>query len=450
MSKYTFPERESKLIEFKSIVPSFEKLLTTCVAFANAAGGKIIIGVDDETRAVIGVTDEDRNRIYDAFQNSLYDSTQPNLIAQIYEQSYGNQTVLIIEIPVSPKKPYFLKAKGMKDGTYIRVGSSTRKANQEYIDDLIREGQRIKYDEEIVHGSIDILSNELLKQFYKSKVTTRQLIADKIVASNSANKEVYSPTVAGVLLFSEFPHMYIPEALIKCTRYSGEGTRDIIRTEEIVGPIEQQAAECLRLLEMWLTKDYELSGAKLKGKSPIPYEAQREAVLNALLHRKYLIPGAIQVGIYDNRLEIFSPGCFPGLVDINSLGDGTTYLRNPTLARLAHRMHIVESRGRGIRMIIDSCKKVGLPNPEFHEEGDFVKVVFYFGKDPKQFATEEEAIFEYLKVNKVATSKKIASYLGVSQNTAIRKLNHLISEKRVIKAGNGPLVRYSKSKQAKS
>ena len=135
--------RESKLLEFKSELPSFSALIKTCIAFANAAGGRIVVGVDDLTHEIIGVSDADRNKAHDDFPNSLYDSTQPSLIAQIYEQNFNENSVIIIEIPASPRKPYFLKQKGIADGTFIRVGSSTRKANQEYNEDLVREAQRI-------------------------------------------------------------------------------------------------------------------------------------------------------------------------------------------------------------------------------------------------------------------------------------------------------------------
>src|SRR3989304_7818697 len=171
MTKNIFPERESKLLEFKSQVTDFAALIKTSIAFANAAGGRIIIGVEDKTREIIGITEKERIRIHDDFPNSLYDSTSPSLVAQIYEKTFKERTVTIIEIPVSPRKPYFLKTAGVANGTYIRIGSSTRKANSEYIEDLIRESQRITFDEETTHQPIEILSDELLKQFYGKAVT---------------------------------------------------------------------------------------------------------------------------------------------------------------------------------------------------------------------------------------------------------------------------------------
>jgi predicted HTH transcriptional regulator len=442
MTEIIFPDRESKLLEFKSRVTDFLPLIKTSIAFANAAGGRIIIGVDDKTRAIIGATGNDRIRIQDDFPNSLYDSVAPNIIPQIYERNFADKIVIVIEIPASPRKPYFLKSVGTANGTYVRVGSSTRKANQEYIEDLIREAQRITFDEENLHQSKDVLSQELLRQLYGKNVTQNRLLADKVLTQQIANKELIAPTVAGILMFTEQPHNYLPEALIRCTQFRGTEGRDIIRTEEIIGNINQQSITTMNLLKAWLATDYKLQGVQLMGQLPVPETALREAIFNALLHRKYTIPGAIKIAVFEDRLEVFSPGCFPGLVDINNLGDGITYLRNPILVRLAHRMHLVETLGSGIRLMFESCYKAGIRAPEFHEEGDFVKVVFYFQPDIEQHKSNYESIILILQKSKQTTAAEIANYLKVSHNTAIRKLNQLVKEKRLIKFGKGPAVRY--------
>lgn len=108
MLKIIYPERESKHLEFKSTVPKLRSLVKTCIAFANGSGGRIIIGVDDKTREIIGVTDGERDQLYDEFPNSLFDSTSPNLFAQIYERNFNDRSILIIEVSPGLKKPYFL------------------------------------------------------------------------------------------------------------------------------------------------------------------------------------------------------------------------------------------------------------------------------------------------------------------------------------------------------
>jgi ATP-dependent DNA helicase RecG len=442
MTAVILKEQESKHIEFKSIIPKFDALIKTCIAFANASGGRIFIGVEDGSREVIGVSEEDRLKLYNDFANSLYHSVSPSLVAQIYEQNFGQHSVLIIEIPPSPRKPYFLKAKGVRGGTYIRVGSSTRLATTETIEDLTREAQRISYDEEIVHTDLACLSKDLLRHYFGATVSTKRLLSEKIIGMKPANKEDVCPTVAGILMFSETPSQYIKEALIRCTQFKGIEGRDILRTEDIVGTVEQQVSQGLKLLSAWMTKDYKLQGAKVEGVLPVPMEALREALINALLHRKYTIAGAIKVALYDDRLEIFSPGDFPGLVDINNLGDGTTFLRNPVLVRLAYQLKLIETRGTGIRLIYDSCRKAGIRKPMYYDDGDFVKVVFYFEPDVHAYDEESESIIAYVRLNKQVTAQQIADYLSVSRNTAIRRMVDLIHENKIKKVGKGPLVRY--------
>lgn len=112
-----------------------------------------------------------------------------------------------------------------------------------------------------------------------------------------------------------------------------------------------QIENAFALIKSWLLKDFALKDTKLIGKMIVPAEALREAILNAVIHRKYSIPGAIKIALYDNRLEIFSPGNFPGLVNINNIGDGTTYLRNPIIAEVARKLNYIEQLGTGINLI---------------------------------------------------------------------------------------------------
>lgn len=106
-------------------------------------------------------------------------------------------------------------------------------------------------------------------------------------------------------------------------------------------------------------------------------------------------------------------------------------------------MNLIETRGTGIQLIYDSCKKAGIKKPVYHEEGDFVKIVFSFESDPNQYKSELDAILAYIKIQHSVTAQQIADYLSVSRNTAIRKLNQLVKEKHIVKKGKGPSVRYT-------
>ena len=439
--QYYYPERESKSLEFKSKLPQLSQLVKTCAAFANGVGGKIIIGVDDNTHEIIGINDEIRNKVYDEFPNSLYDMTTPNLLAEIYERNFGERSIMVIEIPQSIKKPVFITKEGLPKGVYLRAGSNTRKANQEYVEELMRENKRTSFDEETIAADPKILSEALLKSAF-GRVNTERLITEKVLIRLPANSEKYYPTVAGVLLFCENPEAHIPEAIVQCTRFSGISGRDIIQSETIHGYLEKQIETSFQLVKSWLIRNYALSGTKLKGKMMVPPEALREAITNALIHRKYWIPGAVKIALYDNRLEIFSPGNFPGLIDVTHLGDGTTYLRNPNLARIARRLGVIEKLGTGIRLILESCQKMGIKEPEFIEGADSVKVIFPFLPAVKASLSDRDKLLTFFKMHREARLSEIETYLGVSRNTATRKLAQLIKAGKIQRVGKGPAVKY--------
>lgn len=439
--KNRYPDRESKSLEFKSKIPPFRSLIKTCVAFANGIGGKIIIGVDDKTLKIVGIDDSIRDRIYDEFTNSLYDATSPSMLVEVYEQRFGEQSVMIIDIPYSIKKPVFIKSEGIPNGVYLRAGSNTRKANKEYVEELMRENQCRYYDEEMINADVGILSQTLLKKVF-SRIDNERLMGEKIICRSTTNSKKYCPTVAGILAFCEMPDSYIPEALVICTKFQGREGRTIIQTEEIRGHLDKQIEDSFALIRAWLMRDYRLIGTKLKGKTIIPEEALREVITNALIHRKYWIPGAVKIALYDDRLEIFSPGNFPGLFNLQHLGDGSTFLRNPHIAKLARRLGLIEKLGTGIKLILDSCNKAAIQKPEFIEGSDSVKVVFPFLPAQKATDTDQEQLFALFDFYNELKISEVESYLDVSRNTATRRLNQLIAQGKIRRLGKGPGVRY--------
>lgn len=446
MAIMQYPERESKVIEFKEKIPKFDKLIKTCVAFANGAGGQIIIGVEDNTRNIVGISDEMRDKIYEGFQNSLYDSTQPKLIASIYEKNFGDQSVLIIEIPLVIKKPCFIKSEGIPKGVYLRIGPHTKRANQHYIEELLREAKNTYFDgEAILNLQSAELDKELINQYYGMSVSNKRLLNDNVISQSATHTNTYYPTVAGLLTFHNHPEKYLPESLIILTQYGDDKSRDIIRTEEITGSILQQMNISLGLLKTWLQQNFVLQHAKLKGELLVPEAALREAIINALIHRKYSIPGAIKIAVYPNRLEIFSPGNFPGFVDIDNLGDGTTFLRNPTLARLARTQGLIEKLGSGVKLIFHSTQTAGLKKPVYNEDGDFVKITFYFDKVKQNNETDEEALLNFVKNSGAITIPETMQLLGMSRNTASRRLSSLVKTKKLLRIGKGPSVKYISS-----
>lgn len=442
IKRSAYPNRESKILEFKSRLPDFRTLAKTCIAFANCSGGEIIVGVEDGTRNIIGVSDSNRNRLYDEFPSSLYDLVSPTLLPHIYEKNINDIVVMIIKIWPGDNTPYFLKSLGIPAGVFIRVGSSTRPANTQTIEDLHRERKRIGFDEESSGYPMSIFSKNRLHDFFGKDISARRLLAEKIITTSPGNSDNPMVTNGGILTFCDTPENIIPESVIVISRFAGVEGRNIIQTVELTGPVPLLAESAFTLLVQWLERDLKLSKVRMKGKTLVPSEALRESIINALVHRKYSIPGAIKIALYDDRLEIFSPGAFPGLISIANLGDGTTFLRNIVIARIARKMGLMEKLGTGIRLIFDSCRQKGIRKPEYNESGDFVKLTFFFERIRKTSELTEEKIIKLATGKETIRPSDIASECNVSRNTISRRLDGLVRKRILARYGKGAGIYY--------
>ncbi|MBW1942242.1 MAG: ATP-binding protein [Deltaproteobacteria bacterium] len=126
-------EPESRRLEFKERLPKGDHLARTAIAFANGAGGKIILGVKDSPREIIGIPEDQLFSLEERVNSSIFDQCAPAIVPEVYLQSANGKTLLVVEIFPGSNKPYYLNSKGKREGTYVRVGSTNRKASLEMI-----------------------------------------------------------------------------------------------------------------------------------------------------------------------------------------------------------------------------------------------------------------------------------------------------------------------------
>lgn len=439
--KIIYPEKESKLIEFKEKLTDWHKIIKTCIAFANGAGGEIVIGVKDETREIIGISRKDEDDFYESIPNKIFDSISPTIIPDIYEKNFDDFNVFIIRIHAGGRRPYYLKNEGPLKGVYVRVGPHNRKLPPEEIEELLKLSRGVNFDSELIDVPIDVIKKSMaLLDLYDGKVSLALLEREGIVKKDT-NGRVFV-TRAAVLMFADAPEEYIPEATIICTLFKGDTGRDIIQTREITGAIPTLAYEAIQVINSWLEKDFLHKKVRYAGKVPVPSIAIREAIVNALVHRKYSIAGAVKIAVFENRIEIFSPGQFPGTITPENLGDGSTFLRNPLLAKFARKLRLIEKLGSGIKTIFEECKKAQIRRPEFFENGDFVKVVFYFERDITLRTDLSELIMNEFKNNETLRIENILKIANVSRNTVTNTFRELMNQNKVIRVGKGRGVFY--------
>lgn len=141
---------ESKNVEFKVQRPEKSiKYMKTVIAFANGKGGQIIFGIDDKTRNIVGIPEEDVFREIDAITNAISDSCEPTIIPDVYLKTISGKTVIVAEISAGRQKPYYIKAEGLENGVYIRVSGTTRLADRDTSRELYYECDGRSFDTSI-------------------------------------------------------------------------------------------------------------------------------------------------------------------------------------------------------------------------------------------------------------------------------------------------------------
>ena len=350
-------------------------------------------------------------------------------------------------------KPYYIEKEGLEHGTYIRLGRSTLKATADIIEELKWEAQGRTFDTmPIYHGKLKDLNMAKIKKFFKTRKGSKKLPKDfdsALIAYNLVAKEhahTY-PTVAGILLFGNDPDSFFSEAHITCTRFAGNEGRQALATFDCYGTLTDQFHEAYNFVISKLNRSFTITGPVRQEEFEIPEVAVREAIINALVHRNYHIKAPTKIAIYDNRIEMFSPGSFPGPLNTKNIVCGLTYLRNTAITKVFRESGIIEKLGTGLYTIFQSYEQKGLPKPEIIEGENFIKVILPRPVEQKtQFASFEEndlkRILElFSQVTELSVSE-IMEQLNLSRATVGRKLKELVASKKLKKIGAGAGTKY--------
>ena len=185
---------ESKNVEFKEMTPrNSEKYTKTVVAFANSQGGRLVFGVADETREIVGIDEAILFQTMDSITNAISDSCVPQIVPEIEPVTIQGKTVIVVTVSPGAHRPYYLKSKGKENGTYIRVAGTSRLASPEKIKDLEMEGAKISWDELTCVGFK--VAEKAIKKLCKDMNARRKLmqeqkgIAEKLPTVTRTNLE---------------------------------------------------------------------------------------------------------------------------------------------------------------------------------------------------------------------------------------------------------------------
>ncbi|MDX8430302.1 MAG: putative DNA binding domain-containing protein [Candidatus Algichlamydia australiensis] len=441
-----YSDSESVNLEFKREIPKYDQIIKTITAFCNGHGGKLVLGVEDNG-TVVGVPEERASELLESLNQAVFASIEPPIIPNIFCQRFDELIIVIIEVSSGSQKPYFRRSEGPTKGTYIRVGRITTRANEEMIEELHFQSRGIDYDRRpIFSAKLQDLSDEKFLQFLKARknhgnphINEETWRSYHLVASEHTQK---FPTVTGILLFGKKPQFFLSEAMIICSHFSGNSGREIIATIDCEGTLFDQYHQALEFVTSRLAKSYSFEGPIRKDTLEIPQIALREAFLNAIAHRNYMIKAPIKIAIYDNRIEVFSPGQFPGPIDLDNLRAGITYLRNPAICKIFREVGYVEKLGSGIIEILDSYEERGLATPQLIEGKNYVKCILPREEMKTPPQTDEEKVLDLLSSSAEVTSKDIQKRLKISRATTLRRIEEMIDNGVLEKVGKTRSVRY--------
>lgn len=379
---------ENKNIEFKREIPKkHEKFLKDVIAFSNCTGGKIILGIEDVTNAVYGIGDANPFKLSDDISNMISDACTPQISPDITIQTLEDKTVLVIDVAPGRFRPYYLKTIGKEASSFIRINGTSRPADTRTLQELEMEGQRIYYDsmQEIgmEHDEEKALKLcETMKKIAVSSCKTEDEKADIYDMTIPKLEDMgllcrigrdYTPTHA----FNLMTENRMKHAKIQCALFKGTERDEFIDRKEFKGPIYQQIDDAYQFVLRHINKSAEINGIVRRDIYELPIRAVREAIVNAVTHRSYVDDSCIQVSIYDDRVEILSPGMLYGGLDMEEALKGKSKCRNAAISEAFYYMGIIEGWGTGLERIQKSCREYGLKKPIIEEFGNGFRVVLF-------------------------------------------------------------------------
>ncbi len=429
---------EGKTLEFKENTRSLNSIIRTVVAFANTAGGTLVIGVRDNTKEVIGIKDalSEEERLANAFADNI----RPLLIPDIQIVAWRDRELIVVSVPHSIG-PYYIRSEGPEKGVYVRLGSTNRRAGAEIIAEIKRLAKNTFFDEqpclEVNTEAIDFrvaseLFSEVSRSLSKAKLRSLGLVV------TYRGKEV--PTNGAVLLFGKNRSDIFPDATIRCARFAGVDKTKFIDQIEIDEYLPYAIDSAIAFIERHTKQRIQIERIRSTIASEYPPLALREAVINAVVHSDYSIGGSgIQIAIFDDRIEITNPGLLPFGLTLEAALSGVSKLRNRVIGRVFRELGLIEQWGSGISRIFSECSKYGIKPPKFEEVGTYFRVTLY--NEPVaevKIPDWQDQIISYLEKEKEISTKEAAKLWETTDRTARTRLRKMVDEGVLVEIGTGP------------
>ena len=456
-------KKEDQIFDRKSARKEPKGLSNHIVAFANADGGTLVIGIEDNGE-ITGIDDyaEKVNEIlrvpFDFCKPSVFIETET---LECVDKNGKSNHLLIIKIPQSSE----LHA-NQQDDVYYRMGDKSQKLS---FDDRLRllysKGSRYYEDEPVADSSIEDIDMDFVASYCK-KIRYAKSPEEYIrqnqsyIITKSGRQEMSG---AAILLFGKDPQQYFQRARIRFIRYDGTEAKvgaemNVIKDKIFTGRILDMVEKTLSFIRDQI-KEHTYLGkeGKFVTTPEFPEFVWKEIIINAVTHRDYSIKGTdIQVKMFDDRIVVESPGSLPGIVRLNNIRQ-VHFSRNPKIAAFLHEYNYVQEFGEGVDRMYQEMEKAGLPAPEYKDISFMLNATIRNCinmssstngaasgtngaasdiNDERNFAQtgfskNELLVYNFLKANPEASTRMIASSIKLSTRTVQRCIAALM-EKSVI------------------
>ncbi len=424
-------KEEKQIFDRKSADIDAKALAITIIAFANADGGDIAIGISDKTRRIDG-TDYNVKNVNELLR-APYDFCEPSVPVEIQKIPCIDDKGRENHIIVMHIEPSMAVHANQADEAYIRVGDKSKKLTFEERTQLMYDkGERYFEDKSVPDATIDDIDVGMVQSYIDkigySKTPLEYLKENKGFVKVKNGEEVISG--AAILLFGKNPQLYFPRARIRFIRYEGTEEKvgaemNVIKDVMFEGTILKMIQDCIAYLDTQIKeKTYLGSDGLFVTEEEYPKFVRQEIIVNAVTHRSYNITGTeIQVKMFDDRIVVESPGKLPGLVKASNIRH-THFSRNPRIAEFLKAYKYVKEYGEGVDRMCTELEAVGLKHPDYYVDAFILKTIIYNASAEKLAIQDKKLAIQDEKL--AIRDKNLAIE---SEKLAIEEMELALSEK---------------------
>lgn len=370
---------ETSKVQFKRAIDNDESIAAELIALSNSKGGRILFGVEDKKGTVLGLDYQQLQSYGNRIATIANDKVKPQIFIHTEVVSIPTETedrkILVVEVSEGISKPY----KDKNGAIWIKQGPDKRRLvdNNEQVR-LFQQSGLISLDEMIIpHTSVDDIDFSKVEQYIKviqKRETDEKIEISEILLTNLNVLKDSRLTLGGLLFFAKNPQKYRPAFCVKAISFFGNsiGGTDYRSSQDIEGTIPEIFEETMRFFTTNLHHIQADQNFNTTGILEITKIALEELLQNALVHRDYSKNSPIRVMIFDNRIEIISPGALPNNLTVENIKMGNAVVRNNLLVSYGSKLMIYRGFGSGITRALESQPNIELINDV---EGEQFKVI---------------------------------------------------------------------------